>query len=202
MGQCKLSTVICSEAHDELIGIITARSSTLIARASALEICPLLMMTSKVGAQIFARHCLVAVLDDGRFNPFEPGDIAMGRTFERGEGDTLQSVGVGAGRDTVGQNVESLMFRRKADVFLDQEAVQRLTLFLVIKAMNILSQQIMRIRIEEAPDDGGTATKDKDSGTERVRSLLAVYTFFEAVFWWEISRENDFKVLLYWKWCF
>merc|ERR1719334_2672334 len=124
MGQCKLSSVICSEAHEELIGVITSKSTTLITRASALEICPLLMMTSKIGAQIFARHCLVEVLDDGRFNPFEPGDIAMSRTFHKGEGGELQSDGMMEQNETEGarggDDVESLMFRRKADVFLDQ----------------------------------------------------------------------------------
>lgn len=174
MGQCKLSAVICEEAHDELIGLITSSSSTLITRASALEICPLLMMTSKVGAQIFARHCLVAVLDDGRFNPFEPGDIAISRTFERGEEGTLKMVGGGVeGRDVVGDEIEGLMFRRKADVFLDQEAVQRLTFFLVIKAMNILSQQIMRIQIEDGPEGGGDAA-EKDTERKPVCESMSV----------------------------
>jgi len=150
MGQCKLSQTICSE-NAELFDIITSRTSTLVTRASALELCPLLMVTSELGSEQFAQHCLVSVLDDGRFNPFEPGDISMARTFQRGERGQLKSINEKNPLDksyTVANYLPVLLFQRLNDVFIDQESVQRLTFLCVVKAMNILSQKI--IAIEEA----------------------------------------------------
>eukprot|EP00483_Globobulimina_turgida_P001407 UN01409 len=152
MGQCKLSQVICSDANNELLDIITSGTSTLVTRASALELCPLLMMTSEVGSHRFAHHCLVAVLDDGRFNPFEPGDITMSRTFQRGEQGQLRSINEKNPLEktyTVANYIPSLLFQRNNAVFIDQEFVQRLTFLCVIKAMNILSSHIINTLDEE-----------------------------------------------------
>jgi len=37
MGQCKLSQLICADANSELLDIIVSGTSTLITRASALD---------------------------------------------------------------------------------------------------------------------------------------------------------------------
>ena len=66
---------------------------TIITRSAALELCPLLMVTSRT-SQKFAQECLLKVLEDGRFNPFEyeEGAMQMSRTFQRGDHGQLRSV--------------------------------------------------------------------------------------------------------------
>jgi len=167
MGHCKLSQVLCSSANAELLDIVTSRSSTLVERAAALELCPLLMVTSEIGTEQFAHHCLVNVLDDGRFNPFEPGDITMSRTFQRGEAGQLRTINEKNPLQksyTVNNYIPSLLFQRMSDVFIDQFAVQRLTFLCVLKAMNILSQKIMALEEEltTSPSKGLTETKPKN----------------------------------------
>lgn len=177
MGQCKLSQAICSDnGNSELLDIITSRTSTLVTRASALELCPLLMITSDVGSEQFAHHCLVSVLDDGRFNPFEPGDITMSRTFQRGERGQLKSVNEKNPLDksyTVANYLPVLLFQRMNDVFIDQESVQRLTFLCVVKAMNILSQKI--IAIEEAENKEKEEQKAAESAAAAAEEEAAPF---------------------------
>ena len=176
MGQCKLSKVVCADANGELLDIITSSTSTLVTRASALELCPLLMITSQIGSQKFAQHCLVSVLDDGRFNPFEPGDITMSRTFQRGEAGQLRSINEKnplEKSETVANYIPHLLFQRTNDVFIDQEAVQRLTFLCVIKAMNILSQQIMAIEDEERKEkEKEEAKRDKQDNEQEDHGIF------------------------------
>eukprot|EP01083_Nonionella_stella_P012941 36540_1 len=111
-------------------------------------VCQLSMITSAIGAKKFAHYCLISVFDDGRFNPFEPGDITMSRTFQRGQHGVLRSINEKNPLEksyTVANYLPSLLFERQNDVFIDQEAVQRLTFLCVIKAMNVLSRPILAI---------------------------------------------------------
>ena len=80
-----------SENTNVLLEIIIRRTSTLVTRATALELCPLLMIAAS-DPEPFALQCLSVVLDDGRFNPFEPGDIHMTRTFKRGEHGKMRTI--------------------------------------------------------------------------------------------------------------
>merc|ERR1712003_205780 len=124
------------------------------------------MQTSEIGSKQFSMKCLVSILDDGRFNPFEPGDITMSRTFQRGDQGQLRSINEKnplAKTYTVANYVPSLLFERNNDVFIDSEAVQRLTFLCIIKAINILSLQIMAI------DDKDTSkTVETDESVEKL----------------------------------
>ena len=200
MGQCKLSQVLCSDANSELLDIITSRTSTIVTRASALELCPLLMQTSEIGSKQFSMNCLVSLLDDGRFNPFEPGDITMSRTFQRGDQGQLRTINEKNPLEksyTVANYVPSLLFERNSNVFIDAEAVQRLTFLCIIKAINILSLQIMAIDDDKKEQQTEVESVEKlegefdDATARKIRNFFsrdAEYTRLRVL---ELVEEED-----------
>ncbi|ETO32374.1 hypothetical protein RFI_04741, partial [Reticulomyxa filosa] len=167
-----VANLLC-EKPKYLLEIITRQTSTLVTRAIALELCPLLMVTSN-NSEAFAQQCLLTVLDDGRFNPFEPGDINMTRTFHHGvEGEgkdegKLRSINPDnpwARGYTINENISSLLFHTMNPVFIDRESVMRLTFMTVLKAMNTLLARIEQMEIElERRETTQTQTDDKDDG--------------------------------------
>ncbi|ETO09560.1 hypothetical protein RFI_27817, partial [Reticulomyxa filosa] len=141
LPQSNVATLLCEQPKN-LLDIVTRQTSTLVTRAIALELCPLLMVTSN-NSESFAHQCLLTVLEDGRFNPFEPGDINMTRTFRRGGANETKLRSIHPENPwsrgyTVNENISSLLFQSMDHVFIDREAVMRLTFMTVLKAMNTL----------------------------------------------------------------
>ena len=173
MGESKVAQFMCQEP-ESLLDIITGNISTLVTRSIALELCPLLMVTSNLSEQ-FAHKCLITVLDDGRFNPFEPGDIQMSRTFQRSAHDgklrTIDHRNPLKRLQTVAAYVPTLLFQNQNKVFVDEESVMRLTFMTVIKAINTLSRKI--ISLDDIKDDSKNNNDDTrlegefDSSTAR-----------------------------------
>ncbi len=81
------------------------------------------------------------MLEDGRFNPFEPGDTRMTRTFKRGPGGKMSAFNTENPFQrsyTVNEYIPTLLFQSQNDVFVDNETVMRLTFMTILKAMNTM----------------------------------------------------------------